>query len=167
VTGFPEDLADLHGLPEQPVLVIAKPAHVAQIDEALRLALRPALARRGAALVAHGDAALRSLLRRTIERSGHEVEECDAPEAARAALRRRWFGHAFLDPSIDAGASGYLGTLANEYPETVLIMVCGPGGWRSMALERLATPVMVLPTPLRPEHVRVALRFRLAPLSGE
>jgi CheY-like chemotaxis protein len=39
VTGFPEDLAALHGTDEYPVLTIPKPFRSHQIDEALRLGL--------------------------------------------------------------------------------------------------------------------------------
>ena len=40
VTGFPEDLSELHGTPESPVLILPKPVWAHQIQEALRLALR-------------------------------------------------------------------------------------------------------------------------------
>jgi CheY-like chemotaxis protein len=39
VTGYPDDLADLHGKPECPVLILPKPVWARQIEEALRLAL--------------------------------------------------------------------------------------------------------------------------------
>jgi len=44
VTGFPDDLADLHGTPECPVLILTKPCRLVQIEEVLRLTLgtRPA-----------------------------------------------------------------------------------------------------------------------------
>jgi len=41
VTGYPGDLDMLHGTPECPVLILPKPFRVGQIDEVLRLALRP------------------------------------------------------------------------------------------------------------------------------
>jgi CheY-like chemotaxis protein len=41
VTGYPGDLDLLHGTPECPVLILPKPFRVGQIDEVLRLALRP------------------------------------------------------------------------------------------------------------------------------
>ncbi len=41
LTGFPDDLAELHGTPECPILILAKPAWAHQIAEALRLGLRP------------------------------------------------------------------------------------------------------------------------------
>jgi DNA-binding transcriptional regulator YhcF (GntR family) len=40
VTGFPQDLSELHGTPESPVLILPKPVWAHQIQEALRLALR-------------------------------------------------------------------------------------------------------------------------------
>jgi len=40
ITGFPEDLSELHGTPESPVLILPKPVWAHQIQEALRLALR-------------------------------------------------------------------------------------------------------------------------------
>jgi DNA-binding transcriptional regulator YhcF (GntR family) len=44
LTGFPDDLAELHGTPECPILILGKPAWAHQIAEALRLGLhsRPA-----------------------------------------------------------------------------------------------------------------------------
>jgi CheY-like chemotaxis protein len=39
VTAFAQDLALLHGQPECPILIVNKPFHVSQIDEALRLAM--------------------------------------------------------------------------------------------------------------------------------
>lgn len=42
VTSYPEDLADLHGTPECPVLILPKPVWPHQIEEVLRLALQPA-----------------------------------------------------------------------------------------------------------------------------
>ena len=41
VTGYPEDLNGLHGTPECPVLILPQPFWAHQIDETLRLALRP------------------------------------------------------------------------------------------------------------------------------
>jgi CheY-like chemotaxis protein len=42
VTGYPEDLAPLHGTPEAPVLILPKPFWAHQIEEVLRLVLRSA-----------------------------------------------------------------------------------------------------------------------------
>ena len=39
ITGYPDDLAELHGTPECPVLILPKPAWANQIEEALRLAM--------------------------------------------------------------------------------------------------------------------------------
>jgi CheY-like chemotaxis protein len=41
VTGYPDDLAELHGTPECPVLILAKPIRVQQVQEVLRLVLLP------------------------------------------------------------------------------------------------------------------------------
>ncbi|HEY0739129.1 MAG TPA: GntR family transcriptional regulator [Herpetosiphonaceae bacterium] len=40
ITGYPDDLADLHGSPECPVLILPKPFWPQQIEETLRLTLR-------------------------------------------------------------------------------------------------------------------------------
>ena len=40
LTGYPDDLAELHGTPECPVLILSKPVWAHQIEEALRMALR-------------------------------------------------------------------------------------------------------------------------------
>src|SRR5207245_1247030 len=39
ITGYPDDLAELFGTPECPVMILAKPFQSRQLDEALRLAL--------------------------------------------------------------------------------------------------------------------------------
>ncbi len=39
LTGFTDDLAELHGTPEWPILVLAKPVWAHQIQEAIRMAL--------------------------------------------------------------------------------------------------------------------------------
>jgi DNA-binding transcriptional regulator YhcF (GntR family) len=39
LTGYPEDLIELHGTPEWPILILAKPVFSQQIEEALRLSL--------------------------------------------------------------------------------------------------------------------------------
>jgi DNA-binding transcriptional regulator YhcF (GntR family) len=41
VTGYPDDLAELHGRPECPFLVLAKPVRAQQIETVLRLVLQP------------------------------------------------------------------------------------------------------------------------------
>ena len=41
LTGYPDDLAELHGTPEWPVLIVSKPFWAHQIDEVLGLVLRP------------------------------------------------------------------------------------------------------------------------------
>jgi DNA-binding transcriptional regulator YhcF (GntR family) len=41
VTGYPDDLAELHGKPECPFLVLAKPVRAQQIETVLRLVLQP------------------------------------------------------------------------------------------------------------------------------
>src|SRR6059058_3341099 len=41
VTGYPDDLAELHGRPECPYLVLAKPVWAHQIENVLRLVLQP------------------------------------------------------------------------------------------------------------------------------
>lgn len=40
LTGFTDDLAELHGTPEWPILVLSKPVWAHQIQEAMRMALR-------------------------------------------------------------------------------------------------------------------------------
>lgn len=40
ITGYPDDLADLHGAPECPILILPKPFWPQQIEETLRLTLR-------------------------------------------------------------------------------------------------------------------------------
>ena len=42
LTAYPNDLAELHGTPECPILVLAKPFRLPQVEELLRLIVRPA-----------------------------------------------------------------------------------------------------------------------------
>jgi DNA-binding NtrC family response regulator len=39
LTGFTDDLAEMHGTPEWPILILSKPARAHQIQEAIRMAL--------------------------------------------------------------------------------------------------------------------------------
>ena len=41
VTGYPDDLAELHGTPECPVLILTRPVWARQVEEVLRLVLPP------------------------------------------------------------------------------------------------------------------------------
>jgi CheY-like chemotaxis protein len=41
ITGYPDDLAELHGTPECPVLTLAKPVWEHQVQEIFRMVLRP------------------------------------------------------------------------------------------------------------------------------
>ena len=53
ITGYPDDLSELHGTPECPVLILPKPAWANQIEEALRMAMTLAPGRRHSHNEAH------------------------------------------------------------------------------------------------------------------
>lgn len=57
ITGYPDDLAELHGTPECPVLILPKPVWANQIEEALRMAMALAPSRGR-----HNSGALRSTM---------------------------------------------------------------------------------------------------------
>ena len=60
VTGYPDDLAALHGRPECPFLVLAKPVRAQQIETVLRLVLQPHPAYRTAEALPTAAALVRS-----------------------------------------------------------------------------------------------------------
>jgi CheY-like chemotaxis protein len=60
VTGYPDDLAELHGRPECPFLVLAKPVQAQQIETVLRLVLQPHPAYRAAEALPTAAALVRS-----------------------------------------------------------------------------------------------------------
>jgi CheY-like chemotaxis protein len=60
VTGYPDDLAELHGRPECPFLVLAKPVQAQQIETVLRLVLQPQPAHRTAEALPTAAALVRS-----------------------------------------------------------------------------------------------------------
>jgi DNA-binding NtrC family response regulator len=60
VTGYPDDLAELHGRPECPFLVLAKPVQAQQIETVLRLVLQPHPAYRAAEALPTAAAPVRS-----------------------------------------------------------------------------------------------------------
>ena len=60
VTGYPDDLAELHGRPECPFLVLAKPVRAQQIETVLSLVLQPHTAYRTAEALPMEAAPVRS-----------------------------------------------------------------------------------------------------------
>jgi DNA-binding transcriptional regulator YhcF (GntR family) len=60
VTGYPDDLAELHGRPECPFLVLAQPVRAQQIETVLRLVLQPQPADRTAEALPTAAARVRS-----------------------------------------------------------------------------------------------------------
>ena len=176
VTAYPDDLADLHGTPECPVLVIAKPFYRTQIEEALRLAIRtPATATPGEStvaapaggpnapvLVADDDADIRVLLRSIIVDLGFEVDEAVSGGQALQALRRRHFGHVFLDVRM-AGGGPHLGAaIAEAHPHTtVVVSTAYPED-----LFPLTGAITLLPKPFDEAAVRASLELRREPVHG-
>jgi DNA-binding NtrC family response regulator len=62
VTGYPDDLAELHGRPECPFLVLAKPVRAQQIETVLRLVLQPQPADRTAEALPTAPALVRFMM---------------------------------------------------------------------------------------------------------
>lgn len=147
VTGYPEELAALHGTPECPVLVITKPFSRRQIGEAICLAFQlrldqaPALSadlvpydeprpvrqpgagdEPRAVLLADDDPQHRSRARLWINELGFEVEEATSGDEALQALQRRQFGHVFLDVRLPGGGPGLGSAISQAYPRTTVVV---------------------------------------------
>jgi DNA-binding NtrC family response regulator len=161
VTGFPDDLAELHGAAECPALVILKPIRRSQIEEALRLVplAAPGSGELRPVLVADDDPELRTFLRAVITEAGHEVEEVESSQEMVAALRRRPFGHVLLDLRMPGGGIDTAAAIAAEHPDTaIVVMTTDPHDLLASA----RGPVTFLRKPFGDQQVRDALRLRLA-----
>jgi two-component system response regulator (stage 0 sporulation protein F) len=162
VTGYPDDLAELHGTADCPALVVMKPVRRSQIEEAL--ARLPGSAApvepRLPVLIVDDDSNLRDLLHQMIAREGHEVEEASSGSEALIALRRRQFGHILLDLHMPGGGMETAAAIARAHPDTVVVLMTGypeevigsPGG-----------PWLLLTKPFHNHDVQQTLRLRRQP----
>lgn len=166
VSAYPDDLAELHGTPDHPILVITKPVHPAQVEEVLRLALTtPRAARvqeRLPVLVADDEPSIRAALRALITDEGYEVEEVKDGYGLLEALQRRRFGHVFMDLRMPGGGIERAQAITDTYPDTAVVLVTGYVEDIYQSADRL---FMVIPKPFDAQTVQAALRIRLAPVA--
>lgn len=120
------DLADLYGKKEWPMLLLPKPVRAEQIDEALRMALRPREPHpepeRARVLVVDDEPEVRTALRMVLETLDCDVEEAATGGQARAALRRQDFSHVFLDLHMPGGGLDTAKAIAKAHPDTTVVL---------------------------------------------
>jgi CheY-like chemotaxis protein len=159
ITGYPEDLAGLHGTPDYPVLILSKPAPRQQLEEALRLALpaRRPVEPGQMAMLTVGTTPAAAELRACLRRLGHELEEVPSSDLIGPELRRRAFSHVFLPARGPAPSAALARQLMEEHPETLVVLVAA--GSEDAALPPGGISI-VLSAPFEPHGVREALRLR-------
>jgi CheY-like chemotaxis protein len=162
VTGYVDDLAGLHGTPDSPLLVLAKPVRARQIAEVLRLAglrdRRRAGEEKLPVLVADGDPVVRSVIRDVAVDLGHAVEEAADGARARRALAERTFGHVFLDPRMPGGGVATVAAIVDAHPRTVVVVTAS---CPEMVLrDEPSAFVTILQKPVARSSVEKALRLR-------
>ena len=158
VTGYPNDLVELHGPSECPVLVLIKPVHLQQIEEALSLASGRSQGRRARApvLIASDDADRRTSLREIVMHAGHDVREAASTEEALLVLGEDYFGHVFVGMSGPGVGAGLVSTIAEASPATsVVIFLPVPE-----EVSLLRQPCALLPDPSDEDQVLLALTLR-------
>ncbi|HEY7067060.1 MAG TPA: GntR family transcriptional regulator [Chloroflexota bacterium] len=114
---------------------------------------------RPAVLIADDDPEVRGVLAAIVTAAGHDVEEAANGGATWAALRRRAFGHVFLDLRMPGGGPDTATAIMAAYPDTVVIIATGYPEELLRAGHRLLT---ILPKPFDVEAVEAALRVRIA-----
>jgi CheY-like chemotaxis protein len=114
---------------------------------------------RPAVLVVDDDADVRAVLTAIVEAAGYAVEEATSGGEAWAALRRRPFGHVFLDLRMPGGGPATVAAMTAAYPETVIVVVTG---YPEEVLRVRGKLITLLPKPFDVEVVEAALRVRIA-----
>jgi CheY-like chemotaxis protein len=164
LTADSADLAELYGKKEWPLLVVPEPVRAKQVEEAIRLALRPREARpqaeRPQVLVVDDDPQVREALRAVLESLNCQVETAADVREARAALRRREFGHIFLDLRMPGGGVEAARAIAREYPATTVVLATA---YPQDILEESGGLFTLLPKPFSIEAVEAALQLRRHP----
>ncbi|HZT05685.1 MAG TPA: response regulator [Chloroflexota bacterium] len=172
VTAFPEDLRDLHGRPECPVLIVTKPFqrhHIESVIEHAGLLGRGRAENRRQAisgrhphkvLVVDDDPDVRQLLRGYIERFGYDVSEASTGGQALLALREHPFSHIFLDVRMPGGGPELAATIAEANPSTAVVIVTA----FPEDVIRLGGAFTVLTKPFDREGVRASLELRRSPM---
>ena len=176
VTAFPDDLNDLHGTPECPVLMITKPFQKQHVEHVLDLTIRAQRAAsddhetngfqarpiRRPVLVVDDDAGVRRALRDLVETFGYEVEEAATGGQALLALNQRTFGHIFLDLRMPGGSVELAAAISEAHPSSAVVIVTA----FPQDVVRLNGAFTVLPKPFDREGVRASLELRRTPVSA-
>jgi CheY-like chemotaxis protein len=170
VTAFPDDLSELHGTPECPLLIISKPFRKQHIERVLQLAVRKALAppadgsglveQRLPVLVVDDEPEVRELLRVCIQQHGYEVQEAASGGQALVALSERQYGHVFLDVRMPGGSVELAAAIAEAHPSTAVVIVTA----FPQDVLRMNGAFTVLPKPFDREGVRSSLELRRSPM---
>jgi CheY-like chemotaxis protein len=114
---------------------------------------------RPAVLIADDDEGVRMVLATIVQAGGYEVEEAASGDEAWAALRRRTFGHVFLDLRMPGGGPETVAAITTAYPETVVVVATA---YPEEVLRPHGGLVTLLAKPFEVEAVEAALRVRLA-----
>jgi CheY-like chemotaxis protein len=114
---------------------------------------------RPAVLIVDDDADVRTVLAAIVETAGYAVEEAASGDEAWAALRRRPFGHVFLDLRMPGGGPDTITAMTEAYPNTVIVVTTG---YPEEALRARAGLVTLLSKPFNLATVEAALRVRIA-----
>ena len=127
VTGYPDDLAELHGTADCPTLVVLKPVRRSQIEETLSR-LPPASSpsnQRLPVLVVDDDPDVRWLVKQLVAGQGHDVEEATTGSEALVALGKRQFSHVLLDLHMPGGGMQTAAAIARAHQDTVVVLMTG------------------------------------------
>ena len=114
---------------------------------------------RPAVLIVDDDADVRGVLAAIVEAARYTVEEAGTGEQAWAALRRRPFGHVFLDLRMPGGGPETVAAMREAFPETVIVVATG---YPEEVLRPHVRLVTLLAKPFDADAVEAALRVRLA-----
>jgi CheY-like chemotaxis protein len=114
---------------------------------------------RPAVLVVDDDGDVRGVLAEIVAAAGYDVEQAASGEEAWAALRRRAFGHVFLDLRMPGGGPETVAAMTAAFPETVIVVATG---YPEEVLRPHGGLVTLLAKPFDLEAVEAALRVRLA-----
>jgi CheY-like chemotaxis protein len=162
------DLDELYGKKEWPLLVVPEPIRARQVEEAVRLSLRPSEPRtepqRNRVLVVDDDPEVRNALRLVLESLNCAVEEAADNQEARNALKRREFDHVFLDLRMPGGGVESARALARAHPSATFVLATAYP--QDILAEDSSGLFTVLPKPFAIEAVEAALQLRRVPRSG-
>jgi CheY-like chemotaxis protein len=118
---------------------------------------------RPAVLIVDDDPDVRGVLATIVEAAGYAVEEAATGDDAWEALRRRAFGHVFLDLRMPGGGPDTVAAMMAAYPHTVIVVATG---YPEEVLRARGGLVTLLSKPFDVEAVEAALRVRIADLDA-